>query len=60
MLIGKTTGKRPIGRTRHRWADNIRKDFKEINVNTRNWINSAHDRENWRALVNIALNLQVP
>ena len=40
--------------------DNIRMDLKEIGVNTRNWVYSAQDRENWRALVNAALNLRVP
>ena len=53
ILAGKSTGKRPLGRHRLIWEDNIRLDLKEIDVNTRNWIDSAQDR---RALVNAALN----
>jgi hypothetical protein len=54
------TGKRPLGRPRRRWEDNIRMDLKEIGINTRNWVNSAQDRDYWRALVNAALNLWGP
>ena len=43
-----------------RWEDNIRIDFKEIVINTRNWVDLAEGRDYWRALVNAALNLQVP
>ena len=53
-------GKRPLGRSRRRWEDNIRMDLKEIGINTRNWVDSAKDRNYWRALVNAALNLRVP
>ena len=60
MLTGKPTGKRPLGRLRRRWEDNIRMDLKEIGINTRNWVDSAQDRDYWRALVNAALNLRVP
>ena len=49
------TGKRPLGRSRRRWEDNIRMGLKEIGIHTRNWVNSAHDRDYWRALVNAAL-----
>ena len=49
-----------LGRPRHRWEDNVRMDLKEIGINTRNWVDSAQDRDYWRALVNKALNLQVP
>ena len=45
---------------RLRWEDYIRKDLKEICINTRNWVDSAQDRNNWRVLVNAALNLRVP
>ena len=55
-----STEKRPLGRPRRRWEDNIRMDCKEIGINTRNWIDSATDRDYWRALVNAALNLRVP
>ena len=60
MLTGKPTGKRPLGRLRRRWEDNIRMDLEEIGVNAGNWVDSAHDRDYWRALVNAALNLRVP
>ena len=45
------TGK-PLGKPRRRWDDNIRKDLQKIGINTRNWIDSAQDRDYWRALVN--------
>ena len=60
MLIGTPTGKKPLGRPKHRWEDNIRKNVKEIGINTRNWVNSAQDMDYWRDLVNAALNLRVP
>ena len=60
MLMGKLTGKRPLGRPRRRWEDNIRMDLEVIGTNTRNWVGSAQDRDYWRALVNTALNLRVP
>ena len=60
MLTGKPTGKRPLGRPRRRWEDNIRMDFEEIGINAGNWVDSAQDRYYWRALVNAALNLRVP
>ena len=59
VLTGKSIGKRPLGRPRHRWEYNFRMDFKEIGINTRNWIDSAQDRDYWRALVNTPLNLRV-
>ena len=46
------TGKRPLGRPRRRWEDNIRTDLKEIGINTRNWVALAQDRDYWGALVN--------
>ena len=60
ILTGKPTGKRPLGRPRRRWEDNIRVDFEEICINAGNWLDSAQDRNYWRALVNAALNLRVP
>ena len=60
ILTGKPVGKRPLGRPRRRWEDNIRKDLKEIGISARNWVDSAQDRDYWRALVNAALKLRVP
>ena len=60
ILIGKPTGKGPLGRPRRRWEDNIRMDLEEIGINAGNWVDSAQDRNYWRALVNTALNLRVP
>ena len=54
------TGKRPLGRPRHRWEDNIRIDFEEIDINAGNWVDSTQDRNDWRALGNAALNIRVP
>ena len=60
ILKGKPTGKRPFGRTRRRWEDNIRMDLQEMGIDTRNWVDSAQDRDYWRVLVNAALNLRIP
>ena len=59
ILIGKPTGKRPLGRPRRRWEYNIRMNLEEIGSNTGNWVDSAQDRYYWRALVNAALNIRV-
>ena len=58
ILTGTPAGKRPLGRYRRRWENNIRMGLKGIN--TKNWVDSAQDRDYWRALVNLALNHQVP
>ena len=60
ILTGKPTGKRPLGRPRHRWEENIRIGLKEIGINMRNWVDSAQNRDYWRAVVNVALYLWVP
>ena len=60
ILTGKPTGKRPLGRPRRRWEDNIRIDLEEIGISVGNWVDLAQNRDYWRALVNAALNLQVP
>ena len=52
ILTGKPTGNRPLGRPRRRWEENIRMDLKKIGINTRNWVDSAQDRDYWRPLVN--------
>ena len=59
ILTGKPTEKRPLERSRCRWEINIRMDLKEIGINTRNWVDSTRDRNYWRALVNVSLNLRV-
>ena len=59
ILTGKPTGKRPLGRPRCRWENNFRMNLKEIGINARNWVDWAQDRDYYRALVNVALNLQV-
>ena len=58
ILTGKPTGKRPLGRPRRRWEDNIRMDLEEIGINAGNWVDSAQERNYLRALVN-PLNLRV-
>ena len=55
ILTGKPIGKRPLGRPRHRWED-----LEEIGINGGNWVDSAQDRDYWRALVNAAWKLWVP
>ena len=60
ILTGKPTGKRPLGRPRRRWEDNIRMNLEEIGINAGNWVDSAQHRNYWRPLVNAALNLRVP
>ena len=60
ILKENFTGKRPLRRPRRRWEDNIRMDLEEIGINAGNWVDSAQDRNYWRAFVNAALNLRVP
>jgi hypothetical protein len=59
VLVGKPEGKRPMGRTRRRWEDNIRMVFREVGCGGMNWIGLAQDRDRWRALVNAVMNLRV-
>ena len=59
ILTGKRVGKKPLGRPRRRREDNIITDIEEIGINAGNWVDSAQDRDYWRALVNAALNLLV-
>jgi hypothetical protein len=60
MLVRKTEGKRPLGRPRHRWVNNIKMDLREIGWGGMDWIELAHDRDQWRVLVNTVMNLRVP
>jgi hypothetical protein len=60
LLVGKPEGKRPLGRPRRRWIDNIKMDLSEIRLSAVEWIGLAQDRYRWRALVNSVMNLRVP
>jgi len=60
VLVGKPQGKRLLGRPRRRWEDNIKKDFQEVGCGVMDWIELAHDRDRWRALVNSVMILRVP
>jgi hypothetical protein len=60
LLVGKPGGRRPLGRPRCKWVDNIRIDLGEVGWGDVNWIGLAQDRNRWRALVNSVLNLRVP
>ena len=60
ILTGTPVGKSPLGRLRRRWEDTIRMDLKEIYINTRNWVDSAQDRDYSRALVNATFDLRIP
>ena len=60
VLVGKPEGKRPLGRTRHRWVDNIRMDLQEVGCGYMDWIGLAQDRDSWRTLVSAVMNLRVP
>jgi hypothetical protein len=59
-LVGRPEGKRPLGRPRRRWEDNIKMDLREIGIDGSNWIRLAQDRIQWRAFVNTVKNLRVP
>jgi hypothetical protein len=60
VLVGKPEEKRPLGRPRHRWEDNVRMDLQEVECGCGDWIGLAQDRNTWRALVSAVRNLQVP
>jgi hypothetical protein len=59
ILVGKPEGKRPLGRPRRRWLDNIKMDLREIGWDGMDWIDLAQDRDRWRAYVNEVMNLRV-
>jgi hypothetical protein len=60
LLVGKPEGKRPLGRPRRRWMNNIKMELLEIRLSVVDWIGLAQDRYRWRALVNSVKNLRVP
>jgi hypothetical protein len=60
FLVGRHEAKRPLGRPRRRWEDNIKMDLREIGIDGANWIRLARGRVQWRAFVNMVMNLWVP
>jgi len=60
VLAGKPEGKRPVGRPKHRWEDNINMDLQEVRCGAMDWIDLAHDRDSWQARVNAVMNFRVP
>jgi len=60
VLVGKPEGRRPLGRPRLRWVDNIRMDLQEVVCGYMDWIGLVQDRDRWRTLVSAILNLRVP
>jgi len=60
VLLGKPEGKRPLGRPRRRWVDNIRIDLQEVGCGYMDWFGLAQDRDRWRTLVSAVMNLRVP
>ena len=60
VLVGKPEGKRPLGRHRSRWEDNILMNLQEVGLGYENWIGLAQDRDSWRTLVSAVRNLRVP
>jgi 3-oxoacyl-ACP reductase-like protein len=59
VLVGKPEGKRPLGRPRSRWEDNIKIDLQEVGCGGMDWIGLVQDRDRWRALVNVVMKLRV-
>jgi hypothetical protein len=59
-LVGKPEGRRPLGRPRRRWEDNIKMDLREVGWGGADWIGLAQDRDRWGALVYTVMNLRVP
>jgi hypothetical protein len=60
IVVGRPEGRRPLGRPRRRWEDNIKMDIREVGWEGMNWIELTQDRDRWRALVNAVMNLRVP
>jgi hypothetical protein len=59
-LVGRPEGRRPLGRPRHRWEENIKMDLREIELGDVDWSHLAQDRDRWQAVVNTVMNLRVP
>jgi hypothetical protein len=59
VLVGKPEGRRPLGRPRHRWENDIKMDLYKVGDGVMDWIELAQDRDRWRALVNAVMNLRV-
>jgi hypothetical protein len=60
VLVGKPEGKRPLGKPRRRWKDNIKVDLQEAGGGYGDWMELAQDRDRWRALLNAVMNFRVP
>jgi len=60
VLVGKLEGRRPLGRLRRRWVDNIRMDLREVGCGFMDWTGLVQDRERWRTFVSAVMNLRVP
>jgi len=60
VSVGKPEGKRPFGRPRYRWEDNIKMDLQEVGCGGMDWAQLAQNRDRWRALVTVVMNLRVP
>jgi hypothetical protein len=60
VLVGKPEGKRPLGRPRCRWEDNIKMDLQEVGCRGMGWIELAQDRDRWRVIVSAVMNFRVP
>ena len=60
VLVGKPEGRRPLGRPRRRWVDNIRTDLQEVGCVYMDWIGLSQDRDTWRTLVSAVMNLRIP
>jgi len=60
VLVGKPEGKRPMGRPRHRWEDNIKMDLQEVREGREDWMELAQDRDRWQALVGTVRDFRVP
>jgi hypothetical protein len=60
ILVGRPEGRRPLGRPRHRWEDNIKMDLRKTGFGDVDWIHWTQDRDRWQAVVNTVMNLRIP